>query len=105
MNKQTINQIRELKETKTLKEIAELLKLPVSTISYWSSEEVRKNTIKRSKDYFKNLSPEKRKAILKKSNAYRNDWIKKKYKTEEKFRESWKKRRRDYYAKNKVKKQ
>jgi hypothetical protein len=103
MIQETILQIRDLKsQGKKNVEIAKLVNLPISTITYWVDDETRKKRSTAAKNWFKGLSIERKREITKKSNAYRNDYIKRRYKEEEKFRESWKLRRRQHYAKKKL---
>lgn len=70
-----INKIKELKKTKTQKEIAILLKIPYATVSYHFSDERKQKAIAYQKKYQKKNPPKRGE----KYNEYQRIYQKKRY--------------------------
>lgn len=97
MNPETINKIRELRsQGKKIKEISELVAIPISTVRYWLNDEERIKIISKSKDYFNNLSKEKKSEIYHKRSPYISKWICKKYATDPVFKQQLNEKRKKY---------
>jgi predicted transcriptional regulator len=67
------------------KDIAEQLGLAISTISYYLNIDKRKESFKK---YWNNLSKEKKSIIYKRRSPYIKEWMRKKYKNDENYREN-----------------
>jgi hypothetical protein len=96
MKEETINEIRELRKDKTILEISKLVEIPISTVRYWIDDEERRKIISKSKDYFNNLSKEKKSEIYKSRSKYISRWICKKYAADPVFKKSLNEKRKKY---------
>ena len=103
MEQEIIKKIRELrKEGKKINEIAEELKINRGSVIYWLlPEERRIKRIKESKENFKKKTKEERIKIYKRNSNYIKDYLNKRYKTDEEFREKKREYSRKYYLKKK----
>lgn len=96
MKQETINQIRELRKDKTILEISKIVEIPISTVRYWLDDEERRKLISKSKDYFVNLTKEKKSEIYKKRSPYISKWICKKYHADPVFKQQLNEKRKKY---------
>jgi len=95
-NKQ-IKEIEKLgKEGKKQSEVANILKINVSTVWYHIDPERKKKKIQEQIDYFRSKSLKERQRVYKQKTDYLREYMKKRYKTDEDFRERMKQRSRDY---------
>lgn len=96
MNPETINQIRELRKDKTIKEISELVAIPISTVRYWLDDEERIKMINKSKEYFNKLPKSKKSEIYHRRSKYISSWICKKYAADPVFKKQLNEKRKKY---------
>jgi len=103
MNNEQLNKIRSLRElNKTQIEIAKELNISQRVVSYWlSSDEERKEIIKKSIDSFRRLTLEQRRKVYKRRLPYLREYQKRRYNQDEKFKEKCKERWKRYYNKMK----
>jgi len=94
LNKEQIEEIKELKKTKNPIEIAKLFNVSPPTIRYWTGR--REKQIKESIERIKNLSKEEKKKRYNKQKEYQKNYHRNKYLNDETFREKAKKRSREY---------
>ena len=93
MEQQKVEVIRQMyKEGKKTTEIAKILDISASTVCYWLDENYRKSRIKAVTDNFKNKSLADRQIVYNKRKVYINNYIKKRYATDEAFRNKVKER-------------
>lgn len=109
MKKLTNKQIKKIKELfnkgEKVRAIAKIFKVNPSTISYWINDERRKQRLRKNYESFKSKSLEERRKIYKKRLPYLRDYQKKRYNSDEKFREKKKSYVKNYYQrkwKNKI---
>jgi hypothetical protein len=79
--------LNELKQSgKKIREIAKQLKISESLCAYYFNEDKRKDRIKKSVDYFKGLSRERKKKIYDSRKEYLRIYMKKKYNSDPIFK-------------------
>lgn len=88
LNEAKISEIRKLRsEGNKQKEIAKVMGVSVSTISYWLlSEEKRRKKIEKGIKRFKGLSKEQRRKAYEKRKDYMREYQRRRYNTDEEFR-------------------
>lgn len=90
MTKLINSQIEEIKKLRskgrTQMQLAIDYNVSLSTIIYHTNELQRDKKKESSKNWFKNLSPEKKKELNKKKKEYWKDYTKNRYKTDEEYR-------------------
>lgn len=103
MKQETINKIKEgLSQDKSYREIAKELNVSTTTVGYYSNDENRKKRINQSLEYFKKLSPERKKQVYKARNKRINEYLKKRYHSDEKFRKERLEYAKMYYLNKKM---
>lgn len=97
LNQEQKNEIRKLHEQGIpFRKIAARFGISYSTAHYYSSEEVRKKHIANMVERFRNKSLFARRVFYKKRLPYIRDYIRKKYQTNQEFRENEIKRVGEY---------
>ena len=101
MTKVTKQQKELMKELRSkglsYKEIADKLNIKPNIVQYHLNEESRIKSIDRCKKNYKKLSSEEKKKLTKKRVPYMREYLNKRYKTDEEFREKHKERCNKYY--------
>ena len=97
-----INELR--KNGVSYNEIKEKYKVSSSCIQYHTSDLIRTNAIEKSKRFFKNLSPEKKKERYRKSRIYFKDYFKRRYHNEPEYRKKFIEYVKKYNKKRKINK-
>lgn len=97
--KEQIEQIKELKKTKTSLEIVKLFNISPSLVRYYTGR--REKQIKESVERIKNLSPEQKKIRYEKQKEYQKNYHRNKYLNDPIFREKAKERSREYKRRKK----
>ena len=86
MKQEIKDKIFELKEMGlSTYQISEQLKIPQTTVSYWTSD--REKTINRVKKKYKSLSKEEKRRIYEKNYPYLKNYLRERYKNDPIFRE------------------
>lgn len=102
--KEQIDEMKELQsQGKTQEEIASILKTNQGMVSYYLTNGARKKRIDSARSRFLKLTPKQRKKVYDSRKEYTKNYKRKKYQTDEKYREIQKKRARECNKKLRIK--